>query len=329
MKLQGVAKLWFPPMTYYNADGTIDFRRMEKHLKRIYPYSRSVLIPGSAGDGWILPDEVQKEIVRRILNGYSFGDYELMIAALKPTADRTINAITRWIRILKELTGVEDASEAMAIKEVEAFMICVPQGVADPKEQEKELGRILDLGVKMAVYQLPQMTGVTISAETLKNLTDKYPNLIFGKDSDEENTLVSSGIFTNRLMLFQGAEGDPTKLVMGEEPVYDGLMLATVNCFPSIYADILAGKGGYERIASIIEGTFKAAKAEPVSNIFSDAVRAIDHVLYYGRLAPKVDCYCIYGALLPKKLIETCAALFEEAGMMPEKGYRYDPEFHY
>ncbi len=329
MKLPGVAKLWFPPMTFYQSDGTIDFKRMEKHLKRIYPYSRSVLVPGSAGDGWILPDDVQKEIVRRFLKGFSFGDYELMIGTLKPTADRTINAITRWINILKELTGVEDASEAMAIKEVEAFMICVPQGVADPKDQERELSKILDLGVRMAFYQLPQMTGVTVSAETLKKLTDKYPNLIFGKDSDEENALVASGIFQDRLMLFQGAEGDPTKLVLGEKPVYDALMLATVNCFPSIYADILDGKGGYERIASIIEGTFEAAKIEPVSNIFSDAIRAIDHVIYYGRFAPSVECYCIYGAQLPKKLIERCADLFEEAGMMPEKGYKYNPEMHY
>lgn len=329
MKLQGVAKLWFPPLTFYHSDGTIDFVRMEKHLKRIYPYSRSVLIPGSAGDGWILPDDVQKEIVRRILKGFSFGDYEMMIGTLKPTADRTIAAITRWINILKEITGVEDASEAMAIKEVEAFVICVPQGISDPVMQEKELSRILDLGVKMAFYQLPQMTGVTVSAETLKKLTDKYPNLIFGKDSGDDDALIESGIFKQRLMLFQGAEGDPTKYVMGEEPVYDALMLATVNCFPAIYADILAGKGGYDRIASIIEGTFEAAKVEPVSNVFSDAIRAIDHVIYYGRLAPEVECHCIYGAPLPEKLIRTCAALFEEAGMMPEKGYKYNPEFHY
>lgn len=69
MLLNEFPRLWFPPLTYYRADGSLDFDRMEQMLARVHPHCQGVLVPGSTGDGWILPEAEQEAIGPPLFEG--------------------------------------------------------------------------------------------------------------------------------------------------------------------------------------------------------------------------------------------------------------------
>lgn len=305
MKINGFPTLWFPPLTYYKEDGIIDTCRMAEALEGIYPYSKGVLVPGSTGDGWVLSQEKQEDIVRFFLRGFEFGRFSMMIGALKPTADETIASIRRWCEILCEESGSDDPAEAMKALDVKAFVFCVPAGVDNKETQIQEMSRILDLGLPMAFYQLPLVTGITVDPAVIRELADKYDNLIIAKDSGGKDEMALSGLLGNRLMLLRGAEGDPSGMLFGESPAYDGLLLSTVNCFAREHSDLMNGRRSYGGYGDVISEVFGAV-TDPVSNAFSDAVRAICWAKKYGTEAVNTICYCYNGEILPSELIK-CA----------------------
>ena len=124
MKINGFPTLWFPPLTYFKEGGIIDTGRMTEALEEIYPYSKGVLVPGSTGDGWVLPQEKQEDIVRFFLRGFKFGRFSMMIGALKQTSEETIKSVERWCEILCEESGSDDPAEAMKVLDVKAFVFC-------------------------------------------------------------------------------------------------------------------------------------------------------------------------------------------------------------
>ncbi len=306
MKINGFPTLWFPPLTYYKEGGIIDTCRMTEALKEIYPYSKGVLVPGSTGDGWVLSQDLQEDIVRFFLKGFEFGRFSMMIGALKQTSDETIASVRRWCEILCEESGRDDPVEAMKALDVKAFVFCVPAGVDDRDTQIREMGRILDIGLPMAFYQLPLVTGVTVDPAVIRELADRYDNLIIAKDSGGKDEMALSGLLRDRLMLLRGAEGDPSAMILGESPVYDGLLLSTVNCFAREHSELMNGLRSYSGYGDVISEVFAAVTA-PVSNAFSDAVRAICQTKKYGDDAAGVDCYCYNGKKLPSELIK-CAS---------------------
>ena len=306
MRIENFPALWFPPLTFYKEGGVIDTDKMARELSKIYPYSKGVLVPGSTGDGWVLSQEKQEALVRFFLKGFDFGRFSMMIGALKPTADETIQSIAGWCVILKEMSGKSDAAEAMAALDVKAFVFCVPAGMQDRKAQLKEMGRILDLGLPMAFYQLPLVTGVTVDPAVVAELADKYPNLIVAKDSGGVDEMAKSGLLKERLMLLRGAEGDQTEMVTGSSAVYDGLLLSTVNCFAREHSELMQGKRDYSGYGDVISEVFAAVK-EPVSNPFSDAVRAVCYAKEYGAEAARMDIYCYNGRKLPPELTAKAA----------------------
>ena len=304
MYIDGLPRLWFPPLTFYKENGIIDTDRMTEELSQIYPYSKGVLVPGSTGDGWVLSQEKQEALVRFFLKGFDFGRFSILIGALMPTADDTIQAINRWCDILCETAGVKEPAEAMKLLDVKAFVFCVPKGVQDRSQQIREMSRVLDLSLPMAFYQLPLVTGVTVEAEVIAELAAKYSNLIMAKDSGGKDELAKSGLLSGRLMMLRGAEGDPADMIRGDNAIYDGLLLATVNCFAKEHSELLQGKREYSGYGDVIMKMFDAV-TDPVSNAFSDAARAICHAQKFKEQAPGIPCYCYDGRTLPVSLIET------------------------
>lgn len=306
MKIPGFPVLWFPPLTYYRKGGEIDFEKMTTQLKKIRPFCSGVLVPGSTGDGWVLKREQLEELVRFFLRSQGFDRFNIMIGALMPTTDETLASIRRWCEILRDISGKADDREAMDTLGVKAFVFCVPAGEGNPQRQRSEMSRILKTGLPMAFYQLPLVTGVTVAPEVVRDLAGKYDNLIAAKDSGGLDEMARSGLLRDRLMLFRGAEGDPTEMIFGNEsggaPVYDGLLLSTVNCFAEEYCKMLRGDCSYRDFGPNIDKVFKLVK-KPVSNAFSDAVRAISHVQEYGDAAWEIPCYCYNGETLPEELI--------------------------
>lgn len=300
MKINGFPTLWFPPLTYYKEGGVIDTEAMTEALSEIYPYSKGVLVPGSTGDGWVLSEDKQEMLVRFFLKGFDFGRFSMMIGALKPTADDTIAAIAKWCSIICEETGISDQAEAMAKMDVKAFVFCVPTGVNDRETQIREMSRVLDLGLPMAFYQLPLVTGVTVDPAVIAELAAKYDNLIVAKDSGGKDEMAKSGLLGDRLMLLRGAEGDPSDMILGDTPIYDGLLLSTVNCFAREHRELMDGKRDYNGYGDVISEVFAAA-AEPVSNAFSDSVRAICYAKKYGKAAIDMPQWCYNGEKLSEE----------------------------
>lgn len=319
---ENVPRLWFPPLTDYRADGSLDFPRMEQRLARVYPWCRGVLVPGSTGDGWLLSQTQQEEIVRRFLKGFSFGRFRLFLGALLPTVEETKAAVTRWCSVLRECAGAEEDRAAMAALGVEGFVVCLPHGAEAEDAQRAALEELLSLGLPTAFYQLPQVTGALASPALVASLAERYPNLLFAKDSGGGDELACSGLLGGRLMLLRGAEGDPTALLRGPSPAYDGLLLSTVNCFPEEYAALVAGTGDYGAYGKVIGRVFDAAARAPVSNAFSDANRAMDHVLYWGKKTLEQPApLCIGGVPLPMELVETAYRAMEQEDLVPDTGY--------
>ncbi len=306
MKIKDFPTLWFPPLTYYKEGGVIDTDKMARELSKIYPYSKGVLVPGSTGDGWVLSQEKQEALVRFFLKGFDFGRFSMMIGALKPTADETIQSIAGWCEILRQISGKSDDAEAMAALDVKAFVFCVPAGMDARDAQLKEMGRILDVGLPMAFYQLPLVTGVTVDPAVVAELAEKHPNLIVAKDSGGVDEMAKSGLLKDRLMLLRGAEGDQTEMITGNAPIYDGLLLSTVNCFAREHSELMQGKRDYSGYGDVISEVFAAVKA-PVSNPFSDAVRAVCCAKEYGPEVAKMDIYCYNGKKLPAELAAKAA----------------------
>lgn len=302
MKIDGFPTLWFPPLTYYGPGGAIDTDRMISALGAIYPYSKGVLVPGSTGDGWVLTQDQQEYLVRFFLRGFDFGRFSMMIGALKPTADETLASIERWCEILCGESGVDDPDEAMKKLDVKAFVFCVPAGVDDRDSQIREMSRMLDTGLPMAFYQLPLVTGVTVDPEVIAELACKFSNLIVAKDSGGRDEMARSGLLADRLMLLRGAEGDPSEMILGDAPIYDGLLLSTVNCFAREHSELMKGERTYAGYGDVIKEVFDAVE-DPISNAFSDAVRAICWAKEYGGASADIDCYCFNGKKLPAELI--------------------------
>ncbi|MCI2055974.1 MAG: dihydrodipicolinate synthase family protein [Oscillibacter sp.] len=313
-------RLWFPPLTYYRADGSLDFARMDAMLARVYPHCQGVLIPGSTGDGWILPEKDQEAIVRHFLAGFSFGRFRMLLGALKGDTAQTISAIRRWCEILRETSGLTDDAAAMAALGVEGFVICVPNGMTDSAAQEAALGEVLELGLPTAFYQLPQITGALVAPEVVSRLADYFSNLILGKDSGGGDEMAQSGLLKDKLMLLRGAEGDPTALL--NAGCYDGLLLSTVNSFPAEYDALLQGTGTFGAFGEVISLLFDAAAKAPISNAFSDANRAIDHAMYYGSNTLQAPApLCIGGKPLPMALVQLAVDALSSRDLLPAKGY--------
>lgn len=307
MKIKDFPTLWFPPLTYYKEGGVIDTDKMTVELSKIYPYSKGVLVPGSTGDGWVLGQEEQELLLRFFLNGFSFGRFSIMIGALKSTADETISSIERWCEILRVESGKNQDAAAMAALDVKAFVFCVPAWLDDREAQLREMGRILDIGLPMAFYQLPLVTGVTVDPTVIAELADRYSNLIVAKDSGGKDEMAKSGLLKDRLMLLRGAEGDQTDMITGSGAIYDGMLLSTVNCFAREHSELMQGIRGYSGYGDVISEVF-AAVTDPVSNPFSDTVRAICYAKEYGEEASAIDIYCYNGDTLPAELVAEAAA---------------------
>lgn len=322
MLRENFPRLWFPPLSYYRESGEPDFDRMDEMLKKVHPYCQGALVPSSTGDGWVLPEEQQEAVVRHFLQGFPFGRFSLFLGALKPDAEATKTAIRHWCELLQEVSGQEDDKKALAALSVAGFVICVPHGMHDPARQKAALSSVLELGLPLAFYQLPQVTGALVAPEVIAELAETYGNLIVCKDSGGGDELASSRLLSDRLMLLRGAEGDPTEMVRSAAPIYDGLLLSTVNCFPAEYAALLDGTGRFGAFGEVIEQLFAAAAKAPISNAFSDANRAMDHVLYYGADAMERPMpLCIGGKPLPKALVQQAFDAMKARGLVPTEGY--------
>lgn len=329
----GIPRLWCPLLTHYKSDGTINIDRMRDHFKHVVPWIKGFLIPGSTSDGWELTDDETLEVVDFAIRQARTHEISLLLGVLKADVDAMKRTISSMIEMLQEnLTGKEDAGQVLQANHVCGFTICPPRGKSLTQHQiEAGLSTILDMGMPIALYQLPQVTENEVAPETFERLVQKYSHLIFFKDSSGQDSIATSGVYKGGIFLVRGAEGNYAHWLTDTGGSYDGFLLSTANCFPRSLSSLIESlekndqkkaRDISERLTIVVSEVFALVQPLPYGNPFTNANKAIDHFFAFGPSANKTEEPMLHEKIrLPRDVIQATGAILTHHNLMPEKGY--------
>jgi len=133
------------------------------------------------------------------------------------------------------------------------------------------------------------------------------------------------------LFLVRGAEGGYFKWLKSNKGVYDGFLLSTANCFGDILAEILKSGGDANKqsflsskLSELAKTVFDICSELPYGNVFTNANKAVDHFMAYGKDAYTRKPPMLYSEnRIPVEIIQKVGSILSEYGLMPEKGYMY------
>lgn len=327
-----VPRVWCPPLTHYTEDGSLDTTRMAAHWDHLARHVRVLLVPGSTGDAWEMDDGEIAALLDVALDLAGTRPVRLLLGALKPDARTTLAAIEHMLELLRRRTGEKEALAALAAAEVVGFTVCPPAGEDLPESlMESALDQVLESGLPIALYQLPQVTHNEMSPALVARLAARHPNLVLFKDSSGGDRVANEAGDPGGVFLTRGAEGDYAKWLRETGGPYHGWLLSTANCFPRelarIVTDLEAGRtrdaaSMSDRLSDVVGRVFALADGLPDGNAFANANKAIDHFMAHGAEAPRVTPPRLHaGSRLTTDIIEATGALLAEAGLMPERGY--------
>ncbi len=326
-------RLWCPPLTHFNADGSLDTARMEAHWRTMRPHVGGFLVPGSTGEGWELDAAETAQLLDLCLGLARNLDALVLVGMLRPDAADAAQAIAVFMEDARRRAGTHDAVEALAALGVCGFTVCASSGAdLTPEAMRAGLEGILDLGAPTALYQLPQVTQNEIPPDIFADLAARYPNLILFKDSGGNDGVASApDVADGGVYLVRGAEGDYAAWLAESGGPYHGLLLGSANSLHAPLADMLAElEAGHRAVAAeisdlvtrVITKTFEAVARVTDANPFTNANKALDHWLAWGdkaasHPAPMLHC----GRRLPDAVVRQAGDILSEAGLMPERGY--------
>ena len=319
-----VDALWVPLLTHYQgvARVAVDPRRMAAHVAHLKPHLRQFLLAGSTGDGWELSIRQLLDIARLARDPAVFGEARVLFGLLRGTTDEVI----QWAHALEQ----NFLDEGLPAGEFLGYAVCPPiDERAGQDAIRRHYERVLKATTRpIAVYELPQVTGCSIAPETLSALA-KDPRVILFKDTGGVDAVARAGAIASVVML-RGAEGGYVEALKPNGP-YDGWLLSTANVFAREFRQILRFRDSGQADAALdlsqtltrqITALFESAESLPFGNAFSNANRAGDHVLAWGRAwreAPPP--LTISGEALPRALLEAAAASLARHPGVPERGY--------
>lgn len=329
---EGMPGLWCPPLTHFDAQGRIDRGRIEKHLARIAPHVRGLLVPGSTGEGWQLTDQEARELLTIVIQAAQRWKLHVLIGAFKHQTAAVIETVNDAMQWLQTLVGTRDWFDITRQTRVVGFTVCPPRG--DELTQDQILAaleQVLQLRHPTALYQLPQVTENEISPATFLQLVERYPNLYLLKDTSGQDWIARAGIDPGGVFLVRGAEGGYSRWLKSAGGPYDGLLLSSANNFAPQLAEVqrLVAEGRREeadslshRIERVVSRCFEIVAGVTAGNPFTNANKLLDHVLAYGADAVRRPPPVLHGGVpLPGELIEPVAAALTEQQLFPECGY--------
>ena len=237
----GVPILWSPTPVFYDEAGRIDRGRQLAHLAFMTPHVKGYLVPGSTGDAWEMDDAealaaLEVAIPFAVQNGL-----DLLVGVLRPTTDAMHALIDKVLNYLCRRAGTDSIADAFAASHVRGLTIAAPT-TDTPLSQDAigaALAPVFELGLPIALYQLPQVTGNTMTPELVAGLAERFPNLLLFKDSSGEDEVALSGRMPAGVTLLRGAEGDYAQWSKAHGGAYDGFLLSTANAFPAQLASVL------------------------------------------------------------------------------------------
>ena len=157
----GTPALWCPLITHYDGDGDIDAQRTAAHLKHLSPWLRGFLVPGSTGDGWELTDNETRRLLEIVLEQMAKLNLHLLIGALKTEAEAALRAVSDTVNRLDPGADEGNLESRLIHSHVCGFTVCPPRGKELTQQQiGTALGAVLESGLPIALYQLPQITQI-------------------------------------------------------------------------------------------------------------------------------------------------------------------------
>jgi len=329
----GVPRLWCPLLTHYRSDGSIDFDRMHVHFNHVVPWVKGFLIPGSTGDGWDLTEDETLAVADFAIQKARTSEISLLLGVLKAGAEAMKRMIFNMIKMLQENpAGTEDTSEVLQTNRVCGFTICPPRGKALAQHQiEAGLSAVLEMGMPIALYQLPQVTENEVAPETFERLVQKFSNLFLFKDSSGRDSIATSGLDKGGVFLVRGAEGNYAQWLTDAGGSYDGFLLSTANCFSQNLTSLIESletndhekaRAISEKLTGVVSQVFALVQALPHGNPFTNANKAIDHFFAFGPRAITIEAPMLHEKIrIPHDVIQATGAVLTRHNMMPERGY--------
>ena len=327
-----VPVLWCPLVTHYRSDGAIDRARMAAHLEHLSPYVKGFLIPGSTGDGWEMSDAEIRQLLEIAVEECKRLDLNLLIGVLKTDAREVLKTMAQTVEWLESRTNGRSVEDSLAKAKVCGFTVCAPRGKELSQEEiETALVSVLEMGLPIAVYQLPQITQNEIGPELASNLAHRFANFILFKDTSGADRVVLSGRSLEGVFTVRGAEGDYARWLNTAGGPYDGFLLSTANCFArelhQIIDDIAEKRldGARQmaaRLTSVVAEVFQLVNSVPEGNPFANGNKAIDHFFAHGPRAAEISPPRLHaGGRLPFEVIRATGEALSRHGLMPNKGY--------
>jgi 4-hydroxy-tetrahydrodipicolinate synthase len=324
--------LWCPLLTHYRDDGNIDFDRMSVHLGQVTPWVRGYLIPGSTGDGWELDEEETLAVTEFAVRQAQAQGLSLLVGLLRTETSVVKKTLESMLLLLERMTGTADARQRLDEARVCAFAVCPPKGATlTQQEIHTSLSELMETGLPMALYQLPQLTDNEVAPETFEGLAVKHANLIFFKDSSGHDRIAASSVDTGGVFMVRGAEGEYARWLKFAGGPYDGFLLSTANYFPAelhkLIKAVETGNMGLAheisaRLTAVVRQVFELVKPLPHGNHFTNAAKAIDHYRAFGALGRTKEGPMLHaGVRLPQQVITETGAVLDRFELMPHEGY--------
>jgi dihydrodipicolinate synthase/N-acetylneuraminate lyase len=329
----GVPALWSPTLVFYDEAGNIDRDRLFAHLGFMAPHVKGFLVPGSTGDAWEMRDD---EAIAALDFAIDFAEprgLDLLAGVLRPSAAATRTLLDKLLEHLRRRTGTRSTADCFAAARVRGVTIAAPSSAAPlPKEAiGAALEPLFALGLPMALYQLPQVTGNTMAPDLVADLARRFPNLLLFKDSGGADEVALSGRMPAGVTLLRGAEGDYARWSKAHGGPYDGFLLSTANAFPAQLAAVLDDlrHGRVEEaerrsaaVSAAVSDAFAAVAEVPQGNAFTNANKALAQVMAYGSDALRAPPPRLYaGGHLPRPVMERVVDSLGRHGLLPERGY--------
>jgi dihydrodipicolinate synthase/N-acetylneuraminate lyase len=330
---RGLPRLWCPLLTHYRDDGRIDLERTARHLDAIRPFVGGLLLAGSTGDGWELDEAERQGLIAEVLPLARERGFVTLIGVLKADAAQTRAAIDASLELLRADSSADVAADPIdlfAQSGVVGVTLCPPTGATLAQAAiAADLHALAATGVPISLYQLPQVTHNEMEPATVAALVREHANLLMVKDTSGADRLAEAGI--TGVVLLRGAEGGYARHPKSADGRYDGFLLSTANGLARPIARILdaldAGQREQaqalsRRVEAVVDAVFPAAAALPHGNAFTNANKAIDHVMAWGPQADRSAGPRLHaGSRLPGELIEVAFDALARHDLLPDRGY--------
>ena len=300
---EGVPRLWCPILTHFTSAREPDAEGIRKHVTKLSPVVKGILVPGSTGEGWEMDDDDVRQLLNIVLPAAESVGVRVLLGILKTDTQQMLTA----------LDGLTVICEHPAVVGV---TVCPPRGAELSQDEIADgLRQVLSRGLATALYQLPQVTQNEMGPELVARLAAEFPNFVLFKDTSGLDRVAQSGLDFGGVNFVRGSEqGGYAQWTRAAGGPYDGLLLSTANSLAPELTRVLqlldagnhtAANALSKELERLVSGMFAIVGDFKVGNAFSNANKLLYHLRTFGTDALRHPPPMLYsGVRLPKEFVE-------------------------